>query len=71
MVAQIGEQLGSGLDEVDVVAVAFLGLAPLRPGVRVLRGNAVVDQAAMLMFEQVELALDQIAEPHAPQPHAS
>ena len=43
IVAQVGEQLGPGLDEVDVVAVAFLRLVALGLVVRLLGGDAVGD----------------------------
>ena len=69
MVAQIGEQLGPGLDEVDVVAVTFLGFVALGPRVRLFRRDAVVDQAAMLALEELELPVDQIAEARASQSH--
>ena len=62
MVADVGQQLGPGLDEVQIVAVAFLRLAAVRMVVGTLGGVAVVDQAAVLALEEIELARDRVGE---------
>ena len=62
MVADVGQQLRPGLDEVQIVAVAFLRLAAVRMVVSALGGVAVVDQAAVVALEEIELARDRVGE---------
>jgi len=60
--ADVGEDLRAGLDEVDVVAVPLLRLVALGTVVEPLRREAVLDEPAVLPLEQVELTVDEIAE---------
>jgi hypothetical protein len=71
VVADVGEQLGAGLDQVEVVGVALLCLVAWSVHVGVLGLETVVDQSAVVTLEKVELPLDQVAEARAPEPHAS
>src|SRR5215218_9604989 len=71
VVAQPREDFGTGLDEVDVVAVALLGLVARSAVVRALGRDAVVDQAALVAFEQIELPFDNVREACSPDSHAS
>jgi hypothetical protein len=59
-VAERGEQLGTRLDEVEVVAVALLRFVSLGAVVGRLRGCAVPDQVGVLTLEEVELAADDV-----------
>ena len=69
VVAQPGEDFGAGLDEVDVVAVTLLGLVARSSVVRALGRDAVVDQAALVPFEQIKLPLDHVREACPPDSH--
>jgi endonuclease/exonuclease/phosphatase family metal-dependent hydrolase len=66
VVAQVGEQLGAGLDEIDVVAVALLGFVPRRRVVRAFCLLALADQVCLLAHEEIELARDHVGEASAP-----
>jgi len=61
-VAQVGQHLRPRLDEIDVVAVAFLRLVALGAVVGTLGLLAVPDQAGVLALEEVELPLDRVLE---------
>ena len=65
VVAQVREQLGAGLDEVEVLAVALLGLVAVGCVVGALGLLAVGDQRGLLVLEQLELALNQVREARA------
>jgi endonuclease/exonuclease/phosphatase family metal-dependent hydrolase len=67
VVAQVGQELGAGLDEIDVVAVALLGFVARRGVVRLLGLLAFADQARLLAHEEIELARDQVGEGAAPE----
>ena len=71
VVAQVGEDFRPRLDEIDIVAVPFLGFVAFCAVVRALCGDAVVDQSALLSLEEVELSLDQVGEARTSQPHTS
>src|SRR5207249_8945661 len=64
------EELCAGLDEVEIVAVALLGLLARRRRVRPLRGGTVGDEPGLLALEQCELTRDHIAEA-PPEDHRS
>ncbi len=70
VVSEISEQLGSGLDEILVVAVALLGLVARRAVIGALGRDALANQAAVLAFEQVELALDHVGKAAMEERHA-
>jgi hypothetical protein len=61
-VAEVGERLGALLDEVDVLAVALLGLVAPRLLVAALRLLAGLDQAGVVVREELQLTRDQVAE---------
>ncbi len=62
MVADVCEQFRARLDEVQVIAVALLRLVAFGVVVGALGGVAVVDQAALLPLEQIELSRDRVRE---------
>src|SRR5205085_7290950 len=62
VVAQVGEQLGAGLDEVDVLAVALLRLVARGAVVCAFRLLAVVDELGVVLEEDVELPRDELCE---------
>ena len=68
VVTKVGQDLGPRLDEVDVVAVALLRLVAWRLVVRPLGRDTVFDEPALLAFEDVELAIDELRETCAPEP---
>jgi len=53
-----------GLDEIQIVAVALLGLVAVGGVVRALRVVAVGDQVRALLLEEVELPPDHVFEAH-------
>ncbi len=67
VVAETGEQLRAGLDQVEVVAVELFGLVARRRVVRRFRRVAVGDQPALFVLEEVELAPDDVSEAAAGQ----
>ena len=67
MVADVGQDLGAGLDGVDVVAVALLGLVARCSVVRALELVALFGHVGVLAFEEVELPRDHVAEAAAPE----
>lgn len=62
VVAERSELLGSGLDEIEVVPVALLGIVAAGRAVGALRLLAVGDQVGVLPFEEIELAPDDFPE---------
>ena len=56
MIAQIGEDLGRGLDDVLVVAVMLLGVVAPATVVLALSLLRLPDQVGVVAFEEVELA---------------
>jgi hypothetical protein len=70
-VADVGERLGAVLDEIDVLAVALLGLVAVGLVVAAFRLVAGDDQVGVLAPEQLELALDHVGEAGAAETHAS
>ena len=56
MIAHVGEELGPGLDRVDVVAVQLFGLVAAGRVVGLEAGVRLVDHVAVIALEQVELA---------------
>jgi len=62
VVADVCEQFRARLDEVQVIAVALLRLVAFGVVVGALGGVAVVDQAALLPLEQIELSRDRVRE---------
>jgi endonuclease/exonuclease/phosphatase family metal-dependent hydrolase len=67
-VTVLDQRLAAGVDEVDVVSVALLGLVAGRLVVGAQRRLAVANEAGVLLLEEVELALGEVDEPptHAP-----
>ena len=63
-VAELCEPVRAGFDEIQIVAVALLGLVAVGGVVRALRGVAVGDQLRALLLEEVELPPDQVLEAH-------
>jgi hypothetical protein len=61
-IAESRKDLRAGLDEVQVIGVALLGLIAAGPVVSALRRVAVGDQPGFLALEEVELAPDDILE---------
>src|SRR3954452_19280179 len=70
-VADVGEGLGALLDEVDVLAVALLGLVSLGVVVPLLGLLAVAHEVRVILLEQVELARDHVDEALAAEDHAA
>jgi hypothetical protein len=66
MVAKVGEDLGAGLDEVLVVAVALLRLVAGGTVVGALRLLAILDQSSVVAREKVELRRDDVGEAPSP-----
>ena len=71
MVAHVGQDLRSGLDGVDVVAVELLGLVAVRAVVRLEAGRDLFDHLAVLAHEQLELRVDHLREARAAEHHSS
>ena len=67
MVAQVREQLRTRLDNVDVLAVALLGLIARGVVVGVFGFGALAEQLGVLALEEVELARDEVREPAPPE----
>src|SRR4029453_18222716 len=67
VVADVGQDLGAGLDGVDVVAVALLGLVARCGVVRALELFALFDHGGVLALEEFELPRDHLAEAAAPE----
>jgi endonuclease/exonuclease/phosphatase family metal-dependent hydrolase len=67
VVAQVGEELGAGLDEILIVAVPLLGLLAVGAVVRGLRLLALAHELGVVALEQVELPRDHVTEPASPQ----
>jgi endonuclease/exonuclease/phosphatase family metal-dependent hydrolase len=67
-VAVLEQRLPSLIDEVEVVAVEFLGLVPRRRVVGVEGLAALVEEASVLRCVELELPLDEVdeASPHPP-----
>src|SRR5205814_10492780 len=69
--AHVGERLGRGLHDVDVVAVPFFGLVAPGTVVDGLRLAHLLEQAASLVLRKdVELASDHVGESSAPKDQA-
>src|SRR5919199_5637341 len=66
MIAQIGQRLGSLLDEIDVLAVPLLGFVSFGAVIGSFRSVAVADQPRVIPLEEVELSGDHVGEPAAP-----
>src|SRR5205823_14910804 len=66
VVAQIGEQLGPGLHDVDVIAVLFLRIVARRVVVGALGLLTLADQVGFLADEEIELPRDHVGEAAAP-----
>ena len=64
MIADRRQLLRSGLDEIDVIPVALLGLVAVGRVVGSLRLLALGDQIGMLALEEIELAPDDVLEGH-------
>ena len=62
VVTKGGELLGARFDEVEVLAVPFLGLVAARRVVGPLGGFAVGDQLRVLDLEELELPPDDVLE---------
>jgi len=60
VVTEVRQDFRACLDEVDVVAVALFCLVAVRPVIGLLGGDAVVDETPLLLFEKVELPVDQL-----------
>jgi hypothetical protein len=71
VVAKVGEDLRSGFDQVDVVAIAFLRFSAIGLVVGPFRSDAVLDEATLLPLEEVELTIDELRESRASDPHSS
>src|SRR6059058_5149133 len=65
VVADVGQELGAGLDHVDVVAVALLRLVARRCVVGPLGFLTLVEQIGVLADEKIELPRDDLGEPVA------
>src|SRR5688500_6327054 len=62
VVAKLGQRFRRRLDEVEVLAVALLGLVAPGAIVGVFRRLGLSDQPGLLALEQVELPLDDVLE---------